>query len=120
VLFRSFCLEECETRGLPKSVGLSLFLVDTRAPGISKIPLNTRGEGAVKQFKVDFLNVRSPAEALIGKENEGALSLFVSFNIERVLFAAGVLAWIPTRVYGPNIWVGFVWMFQGGNAPGER
>ena len=30
------------------------------------------------------------------------------------------LAWIPTRVYGPNIWVGFVWMFQGGNAPGGR
>jgi acyl-CoA dehydrogenase len=91
VVTRTTSLEECETRGLPKSVGLSLFLVDTRAPGISKTPLNTRGEGTVKQFKVDFLNVRSPAEALIGKENEGALSLFVSFNIERVLFAAGVL-----------------------------
>jgi acyl-CoA dehydrogenase len=91
VVTRTTSLEECEKLGLPKTVGLSLFLVDTRAAGISKVPLNTRGEGVIKQFKVYFLNVKAPAEGLIGKENEGASALFFSFNIERVLFAAGVL-----------------------------
>jgi alkylation response protein AidB-like acyl-CoA dehydrogenase len=88
---RTITVQECQRRGLPKTAGISIFLVDTQSAGISRQPLNTRGEGYVKQFSLSIENLRVPAKQLVGKESEAAAALFTSFNIERILFIALVL-----------------------------
>jgi acyl-CoA dehydrogenase len=88
---RTMTLQECKQKNLPKTAGISIFVVDTASPGISIRQLNTRGEGYVKQFALTFNNLRVPSRNLLGKENEGAAALFSSFNIERVIFVAFAL-----------------------------
>jgi acyl-CoA dehydrogenase len=88
---RTLSIQECKQKSLPKAAGISIFLVDTDSPGISKQQLNTRGEGSVKQFALTFENLKVPSAHLVGKESEGASALFASFNIERVIFVAFAL-----------------------------
>src|SRR5262249_52149859 len=47
VLARTMSPEECQSRGLPKTAGLSLLLVDARAKGISRRPLAAHGDGGL-------------------------------------------------------------------------
>jgi alkylation response protein AidB-like acyl-CoA dehydrogenase len=64
------CLVLCRTA--PASAaneGLSLFLVDTRSPGISTTPLVTIARD--KQSIVTFERVRLPATSLVGELNDG-------------------------------------------------
>lgn len=91
VVARTTSRDECKRKGLPKTIGLSVFLVDNKTPGIRATLLNTRGEGEARQFKLDFADVKVPAENLIGKEDEGALAIFPALNLERILFSAGIL-----------------------------
>ncbi|WP_426958601.1 acyl-CoA dehydrogenase family protein [Muricoccus radiodurans] len=51
------------------NAGLSLFIVDTKAEGISQTPLITTAKD--KQSEVTFDRVRVPAANLIGRANEG-------------------------------------------------
>jgi len=88
---RTLTVEQCKQMSLPKTAGISLFLVDNDAAGISQELLNTRGEGYVKQFALTFENLKVPAARLLGKEHEGAAALFSSFNIERCIFVAFAL-----------------------------
>lgn len=88
---RTLSLEECKQKKLPRTAGISIFLVETGSAGISKELLNTRGEGFVKQFSLTFENLKVPTQNLVGKENEGAAALFTSFNLERILFVAFAL-----------------------------
>jgi alkylation response protein AidB-like acyl-CoA dehydrogenase len=64
------CLIACRTApaGAGKE-GISLFLVDTRSPGISHIPLITLAKD--KQSQVDFDRVRVPKANLVGGVNQG-------------------------------------------------
>jgi len=50
-------------------VGLSLFMVSARTPGVRCRPLRTISPG--KQFRVDFDSVRVPADRLLGPLNQG-------------------------------------------------
>jgi alkylation response protein AidB-like acyl-CoA dehydrogenase len=78
------CLVACRTAPpSSRNAGLSLFLVDTKSPGISHIPLVTLAKD--KQSEVQFRNVRVPRANLIGALNEGAPI------IERMLDRATVL-----------------------------
>ena len=64
------CLVACRTApGSAGNAGLSLFLVDTRSPGLSQIPLVTLAKD--KQSEVVFQNVRVPRANLIGKLDQG-------------------------------------------------
>jgi alkylation response protein AidB-like acyl-CoA dehydrogenase len=64
------CLVACRTAPASKgNAGLSLFLVDTKSPGLSHVPLVTLAKD--KQSKVVFENVRVPRANLIGKLNQG-------------------------------------------------
>jgi alkylation response protein AidB-like acyl-CoA dehydrogenase len=58
------CLVACRTDG-----GISLFLIDTKAPGISLTPLTTLAKD--RQFAVDFNNVRTSKANLVGTLNQG-------------------------------------------------
>jgi alkylation response protein AidB-like acyl-CoA dehydrogenase len=64
------CLVVCRTApASSNNAGLSLFLVDTKSPGISHIPLTTLAKD--KQSEVVFRNVRVPKENLIGELHQG-------------------------------------------------
>lgn len=85
---RTKTLREVEAEGLPKAYGLSLFLVDTRSPGISKTLIPTRGIEGMNQWTIYFEDVRVPAENLVGQEHAGSMALFKALNPERILAAA--------------------------------
>jgi len=64
------CLVACRTAPATReSAGLSLFLVDTRSPGISHVPLVTLAKD--RQSEVVFDQVRVPADRLVGELHQG-------------------------------------------------
>lgn len=69
--------------------GMSIFLVDARAPGVTIRPLETLGRRATHANEVFFEDVRVPASHLIGRENGGWGQLMKGLNLERLCLAAG-------------------------------
>ena len=64
------CLVACRTApGSNGNAGLSLFLVDTKSPGLSHAPLLTLAKD--KQSEVVFKDVRVPRANLVGELNQG-------------------------------------------------
>ena len=74
------------TRTAPER--LSLFLVPTDAPGLVAQPLPIGISVPEKQFTLHFDDVRVPAQALVGTENEGFRQVFDGLNPERITGAA--------------------------------
>jgi len=72
----------------PKHQGLSMFIVDLRAPGVTIRPLRQMTGDA--HFNEVFLDdVRLPVVALVGKENEGWRALTAMLTHERLALGAG-------------------------------
>jgi acyl-CoA dehydrogenase len=71
-----------------KRAGLSLFIVDTDAPGFSKQVQDTALNETEKQWTVFLDDVRVPRSSLIGEEGAGHRYLFDLLNPERVAGAA--------------------------------
>jgi alkylation response protein AidB-like acyl-CoA dehydrogenase len=67
---------------------LSIFLVDTDAPGLTAnlLPVSITAPDA--QFTLFFDDVRVPASRLVGVENEGLAQVFNGLNPERITAAA--------------------------------
>ncbi len=91
VVARTTSAVECKDQGLPKVFGLSLFLIDTRVPGLELHQIPTQGIEGMKQFTVFFNDVVVPADRLIGEPDQGAMILFNCLNPERILAAASAL-----------------------------
>lgn len=85
---RTTSVEELQAAGQPKSQGLSLFLVDTKSPGLTKTLLPTPSNDGAGQWQLFFDDVVAPAGNLVGAEGGGALAMFNSLNPERILAAA--------------------------------
>ena len=85
---RTMARDQCDQQGLPKTYGISLFLVETGAEGIERESVPSRGEGMMTQFTLQLSNVKVPANQLIGEEHKGAKVMFTMFNPERTLAAA--------------------------------
>lgn len=88
VVARTIPYEEVVARGLPPRHGLSLFMVDTQAPGLTVQPMDTVGIEGFRQFFVFFDEVPVPERDRIGPEHEGLAALFDALNAERILTAA--------------------------------
>ncbi len=71
-----------------KREGLSLLIVDRRAPGITLQPLEMGVLHPETQFAVFFDDVRVPRGELIGEEGKGSKYLFDALNPERISAAA--------------------------------
>lgn len=71
-----------------KSSGLSLFIADPKAKGVTMAPLNIRVNAPEVQYIVHFDNVFVPAENLVGEPGDGVRYLFGALNPERILIAA--------------------------------
>jgi acyl-CoA dehydrogenase len=71
-----------------KREGLSLLLVDRRAPGVTLQPLEMGVLHPETQFAVYFDDVRVPRSDLVGEEGKGSRYLFDALNPERISAAA--------------------------------
>ena len=71
--------------------GLSLFLIEHRAPTVHLEPIRKLGRNAVPSYEVAFDEHRVPASALIGEEGEGFRYLLDGLNPERILLGAEAL-----------------------------
>lgn len=67
---------------------LSLFVVDTDAPGLVKEPLPVSVTLPERQFTLHFDGVRVPVDRLIGTEGDGFTQVFHGLNPERITGAA--------------------------------
>lgn len=66
---------------------LSLFVVDTDAPGLDRTLIPMEISGPEKQFTLFFDNVEVPTDRLLGDEGEGLRQVFVGLNPERIMSA---------------------------------
>ena len=66
---------------------LSLFVVDTDAPGLERAHIPVEISAPEKQYTLFFDNVEVPADRLIGEEGEGLRQVFVGLNPERIMSA---------------------------------
>lgn len=71
-----------------RTKGISLFIVDTKLPGISATQMDIGMYLPEKNYQTYFDNVVLPADALVGAEGRGLNILFDSLNPERLLVAA--------------------------------
>lgn len=67
---------------------LSMFIVDTDAPGLVREPLPVSVPVPERQFTLFFDDVRVPADRLVGIEGEGFGQVFHGLNPERITGAA--------------------------------
>lgn len=67
--------------------GLSLFIVDTKTPGIEINKLDSRILSPDKTYEVAYDDVRVPAANLVGSEGKGLAPMFDTLNPERVATA---------------------------------
>jgi alkylation response protein AidB-like acyl-CoA dehydrogenase len=67
---------------------LSLFVVDTDAAGLERIPIPVEIAIPEKQYQLFFDDVEIPADRLVGAEGEGLRQLFYGLNPERILSAS--------------------------------
>ena len=77
--------------GVDKDTGrgrLSLFVVDTDAPGLERTVLPVEITAPEKQYTLFFDNVEVDADRLIGAEGEGLRQVFFGLNPERILSAS--------------------------------
>jgi len=103
----------------PKHKGLSIFLVPTTAAGFSRHPVLTMG--GVSTNATFYDDVRVPADALIGGENNGWRLITGQLNHERIsLMAVGrlerdlrdVVAWARETVVGDRRVIDTSWVNQ--------
>jgi alkylation response protein AidB-like acyl-CoA dehydrogenase len=81
----------------PKHGGISMFIVDMHAPGVTVRPLKV-ATGHSPFNEVFFDNVRIPADALIGEENKGWDAAVVMLRYERI--AIGTMGGSRTNPLG--------------------
>jgi alkylation response protein AidB-like acyl-CoA dehydrogenase len=67
---------------------LSVFVVDTDAPGLDKTVIPVEIKAPEKQYTLFFDEVPVPAERLIGAEGEGLRQVFSGLNPERITGAS--------------------------------
>jgi acyl-CoA dehydrogenase len=63
-------------------------LVDPAAPGASRTEVPMRGREGVRQWRLELDDVEVPAEALVGSDGQGLLTLWPITHVERLLTAA--------------------------------
>ncbi|TAK53912.1 MAG: acyl-CoA dehydrogenase [Gammaproteobacteria bacterium] len=88
----------------PKHKGISLFIVDTKSPGVTIEPIHMVFKGH-RTNTVYFDNVRVPRSRLVGDLDQGWKELMNALNLERFLMAASfpavgryriLLEWVKT------------------------
>src|SRR5262249_22201817 len=69
--------------------GMSLFLVDNTAKGLTLRKLDMLGRRCTGTYELFFDDVRVPVERLVGGENRGWDCILAGLQVERITSAAG-------------------------------
>jgi alkylation response protein AidB-like acyl-CoA dehydrogenase len=77
-------VQEGSDRGM-----LSLFVIDSDAPGLEKTLIPVSLAAPEKQFTLFFDDVVVPGDRLLGEEGDGLRQVFHGLNPERIIGAAG-------------------------------
>lgn len=77
--------------GRRQAAGVSLFLVDANAPGVSKTPIEVTNDDSTSQVFYDGVEVDE--DAVIGEVGRGFYGILPVLNYERIGTAAMCLAW---------------------------
>jgi len=72
--------------------GISIFLVDRNAPGVSAAKLDKLGWRASDTAELAFDNVRIPASNLMGEEGQGFFYIMQHFALERLVMGVNAHA----------------------------
>lgn len=72
--------------------GISAFLVDLDAPGISRTRFSDLGEKAIGRGSIFFDQVRVPADRMLGDEGAGFVQVMQGFDFSRALIGLQCLA----------------------------
>ena len=72
--------------------GVSAFLVDMRAPGISTTRFTDLGQHAIGRGSIFFDGVRVPASHMLGAEGSGFVQVMQGFDFSRALIGLQCLA----------------------------
>jgi alkylation response protein AidB-like acyl-CoA dehydrogenase len=91
VATRTTTIAELEATKQSKAMGLSLFMVPCKSPGIELRPIPTRGIEGMTQYTIFFDKCRVSKDLMIGDEGMGSFALFNSLNPERILVSATAL-----------------------------
>lgn len=78
--------------GGPGAAGVSLLLIESDTPGLTRTKLNKMGWWASDTATLHFDECRVPAEHLIGEEGQGFKLIMQNFNSERMGMAASCTA----------------------------
>lgn len=78
--------------GGPGMGGISLMLIETDRPGVSRTRLQKMGWHCSDTAAIHFDDVEVPPENLIGPENGGFMGIMRNFNSERLGMAHGCMA----------------------------
>ncbi|GGC74885.1 acyl-CoA dehydrogenase family protein [Chelatococcus reniformis] len=70
--------------GAKGSRGISLFIVERNLPGITATKLDKHGWLCSDTAELGFVDVRVPADALLGEENRGFYGIMETFQNERI------------------------------------
>ena len=96
-------LVACRTGG-PGAAGISLLLVDRDAAGFTRTPLKKMGWWCSDTATLFFDDVFVPRERLVGPENGGFPLVMNNFNGERLMMAAGSMAFAMACVEEALAW----------------
>jgi alkylation response protein AidB-like acyl-CoA dehydrogenase len=102
---------------VPKHNGITMFIVDMHAPGVTVRPLKV-ATGATPFNEVFFDQVRLPADAVIGEVNDGWRAAVVMLRNERV--AIGTMAAPRTSPLSHESLSGLAGRLGTGSDPGLR
>ncbi len=75
-----------------KSAGISMFVIDRDTAGLSATKLDKLGWRASDTAELSFDEMRVPADALLGEENQGFYYIMQQFALERLIMAIGGVA----------------------------
>ncbi len=90
--------------GGPGASGVSLLLVETDRPGLTRTPLKKMGWWASDTATLHFDGMRVPAGNLLGQEGQGFRVIMQNFNHERLTMAAGCAAFARVALDEATAW----------------
>ena len=84
-VYSDYLIVAAKTNPSDKYKGISIFIVDRSANGVSATKLNKLGWNASDTGEIAFDNVEIPAENLLGEEGKGFPYIMQHFALERLL-----------------------------------
>lgn len=90
--------------GGPGAAGISLLVVDGGSPGLQRSELKKMGWWCSDTAQLRFDGVRVPADRLVGDEGAGFRMIMANFNGERLLMAAGAVAYAQVCLDEATAW----------------